>query len=284
MLIGLGFTFFSGAVEAWLVDALHHAGYDGQLETVFGRGQIVGRHAMLVGLGVGGVVAQATDPRRAVPHARRGARRDVLRRGALMRDLGFEPERGTGPLARCARCSARRVEHGLRNPPVRWVMLAAPFTAGVGIYAFYALQPYLLELYGDAKAYTMAGLAAAIVAGVADRRRPARAAHPRGCSAGARRRIARCGASVSAALLVALGLTTSFWVALVAARRVGHGRRGDDADPPGVPQRHDPVEAARDGAVVRFAHGQRGRRGDPAGARPRRGPHGYALVARSSAA
>ena len=38
------------------------------------------------------------------------------------------------------------VEHGLGNPPVRWVMLAAPFTAGVGIYAFYALQPYLLEL------------------------------------------------------------------------------------------------------------------------------------------
>ena len=28
MLLGLGFTFFSGAVEAWLVDALHAAGYE----------------------------------------------------------------------------------------------------------------------------------------------------------------------------------------------------------------------------------------------------------------
>ena len=28
-LLGLGFTFFSGAVEAWLVDALHYAKYDG---------------------------------------------------------------------------------------------------------------------------------------------------------------------------------------------------------------------------------------------------------------
>ena len=48
---------------------------------------------------------------------------------------------------------------------MRWMMLAAPFASGVGIYTFYALQPYLLELYGDPKAYTVAGLAAAIVAG-----------------------------------------------------------------------------------------------------------------------
>ena len=44
-------------------------------------------------------------------------------------------------------------------------MLAAPFTGGVTIYAFYAMQPYLLELYGDERAYGVAGLAAAIVAG-----------------------------------------------------------------------------------------------------------------------
>ena len=36
---------------------------------------------------------------------------------------------------------------------------------GVGIFAFYAMQPYLLELYGDESAYGIAGLAAAIVAG-----------------------------------------------------------------------------------------------------------------------
>jgi MFS family permease len=44
-------------------------------------------------------------------------------------------------------------------------MLASPFTAGVGIYAFYALQPYLLELRGNPRAYGIAGLVAAIVAG-----------------------------------------------------------------------------------------------------------------------
>src|SRR6187397_2545755 len=31
MLLGLGFTFFSGAIEAWLVDALHFADYEGSL-------------------------------------------------------------------------------------------------------------------------------------------------------------------------------------------------------------------------------------------------------------
>ena len=36
-LLGLGFTFFSGAVEAWLVDALNATGFTGELESVFGR-------------------------------------------------------------------------------------------------------------------------------------------------------------------------------------------------------------------------------------------------------
>src|SRR3954463_13156480 len=39
ILLGLGFTFFSGATEAWLVDALTATGYTGTLESVFGRPQ-----------------------------------------------------------------------------------------------------------------------------------------------------------------------------------------------------------------------------------------------------
>src|SRR4051794_19746292 len=56
--LGLGFTFFSGAVEAWLVDALHATGFTGSLEAVFGRGQIVGGAAMLTGSVAGGFLAQ----------------------------------------------------------------------------------------------------------------------------------------------------------------------------------------------------------------------------------
>ena len=61
VLIGLGFTFYSGAMEAWLVDALGATGFAGELETVFGRAQTASGAAMLLGSVLGGVVAQATD-------------------------------------------------------------------------------------------------------------------------------------------------------------------------------------------------------------------------------
>src|SRR5512134_1741985 len=61
ILLGLGFTFFSGAVEAWLVDALAATGYTGRIETVFGRGQIVSGAAMLSGSVAGGFIAEQTS-------------------------------------------------------------------------------------------------------------------------------------------------------------------------------------------------------------------------------
>src|SRR5687768_16334229 len=47
--LGLGFTFFSGAFEAWLVDALTASGFlreGGKLESVLARGKIVEGAAM----------------------------------------------------------------------------------------------------------------------------------------------------------------------------------------------------------------------------------------------
>src|ERR671918_719359 len=38
VILGLGFTFYSGAVEAWLVDALRAAGFRDELDRVFARG------------------------------------------------------------------------------------------------------------------------------------------------------------------------------------------------------------------------------------------------------
>ena len=63
------------------------------------------------------------------------------------------------------RIASASIEYGWRVPAVKWLMVQALFTGGVGVYAFYALQPYLLELYGDPHAYEIAGLVAAIVAG-----------------------------------------------------------------------------------------------------------------------
>jgi len=164
MLLGLGFTFFSGAVEAWLVDALHFTKFDGELESVFSKGQIVSGIAMLGGSIAGGFIAQNTNL--GVPFILR-----VVMLGltfvvafVLMKDLGFTPVKGERPIKEVKRVLHASIKHGLKNPPVRWLMLAAPFTSGVGIYVFYAMQPYLLELYGDPKAYGVAGLAAAVVA------------------------------------------------------------------------------------------------------------------------
>ena len=165
VLLGLGFTFFSGATEAWLVDALKAANYEGNLESVFGRAQTVSGGAMLVGSVAGGIVAQATDL--GVPYILRAAMLGVTLVIAFlfMHDLGFSPRRGASPIAEVKTVFNGAIDGGWRNPPVRWLMLAAPFTVGVGFYAFYALQPYLLELYGDPSAYSVAGLAAAIIAG-----------------------------------------------------------------------------------------------------------------------
>jgi MFS family permease len=83
----------------------------------------------------------------------------------FMRDIGFTPERGVTTRTAVRNVVRGALDNGIRNPPVRWLMLASPFVGGVGFYAFYAFQPYLLELFGDPDAYSIAGLAAAIVAG-----------------------------------------------------------------------------------------------------------------------
>jgi MFS family permease len=165
VLIGLGFTFFSGAVEAWLVDALAATGFTGELEAVFGRGQVVTGVAMLTGSLGGGVIAQNVSL--GAPFVLRGAILIVMFAVAfrLMHDVGFTPRRGRRLRVELKELTSATLEHGWREPAVKWLMVEGVFVGGVGIYAFYALQPYLLELYGDPEAYQVAGLVAAIVAG-----------------------------------------------------------------------------------------------------------------------
>ena len=165
MLIGLGYTFFSGAVEAWLVDALTATGFTGSIDSVFGRGQVVSGAAMLGGSVAGGFIAEQSSL--AVPFLLRGLILLVMfvAAFALMHDLGFAPVKGGRITTEVRNVAAASIEHGWRAPAVKWLMLESLAAGGVGIYAFYALQPYLLELYGDPGAYQIAGLVAAIVAG-----------------------------------------------------------------------------------------------------------------------
>jgi MFS family permease len=213
ILIGLGFTFFSGATEAWLVDALAFSGFKENLESVLARGQVVGGAAMLTGSVAGGFVAQMTDL--GVPYILRSVLLGLTLVAAFvwMKDLGFTPDRSKGPLVEIRRVLRASIDNGWRNPPVRWLMLAALCAGGVDIFAFYALQPYLLELYGDPRAFGIAGLAAAIVAGtemVAGlitplvRRWFSRRTH-----------VLILASLISTACLALIGWTSSFWVAIV---------------------------------------------------------------------
>jgi MFS family permease len=104
------------------------------------------------------------------------------------------------------------IEYGWRVPAVKWLMVQALFTGGVGVYGFYALQPYLLELYGDPEAYQIAGLVAAIVAG---------AQILGGITAPRIRRLFRrrtsaliAAAAVSSLAMLLIGLIPSFWVVI----------------------------------------------------------------------
>ena len=215
-LLGLGFTFFSGAVEAWLVDALKFTGYfeqGGRLETVLARGQIVEGAAMLSGSVAGGMIAQMTNL--GVPYVLRTLVL-VITFGlafTMMRDIGFAPARDKRLVDEIRSILRGSIAHGLGNRPVRWIMLEAPFTGGVTIYAFYAMQPYLLELYGHERAYGVAGLAAAIVAG---------AQIAGGLLVPHLGRIWRrrtsvliVGTIVGASALALMGLVSRFWMAIV---------------------------------------------------------------------
>jgi MFS family permease len=212
VLLGLGFTFFSGATEAWLVDALNATGYRGTLESAFARGQIAEGVGMLSGTVAGGIIAQITNL--GVPYVARAAALALTFVVAFvwMRDVGFTPRRSASVVAELRGVVKASLDHGFYHPPVRWMMLAGVFSGGVPMYAFYAMQPYLLERYGRSD-YTVAGLAAALVAGsqiggaflVPWVRRAFR-----------RRTSALLFASVaSAAALLAIGLSSSFWVVLV---------------------------------------------------------------------
>jgi MFS family permease len=212
-LLGLGFTFFSGATEAWLVDGLKATRYRGTLESAFARGQIANGVGMLTGTIAGGVIAQATNL--GVPYVLRALALGLTFLVAFvwMRDVGFTPRRSASVVGEMHSIVTGSLEQCLRNPPVRWMMLAGVFGSGVAIYGFYAMQPYLLELHGR-KDYAIAGVAAALAAAsqiVGGFIVPwTRKAFRRRTSA------LLLGSGASAAALLTMGLASHFWIVLTA--------------------------------------------------------------------
>ncbi len=212
LFFGVAFTFFSGATEAWLVDALDATGYTGELEDVFARSQVALGAAMLIGTLLGGAMAQVTDL--GVPYLVRAALLLVTFAVAFrsMHDLGFEPH-ATGSFVKAIGQTTRdSIQYGWNVTPVRWMTLAGAFTFATMGFIFYAMQPYLLELYGDPEAYLVASVAATIVAG---------AQMVGGATSGVVRRRFSSRTSLIMVLTVAstglvalIGLAANFWAAI----------------------------------------------------------------------
>ena len=211
--LGLGFTFFSGATEAWLVDGLKAAKFDGELEDVFAKGSIASGIAMLTGTVAGGVIAQFTNL--GVPYILRIAALAVTFVIAffLMHDDGFKAKERTGFVDEVREVVSGASRFGIRNAPIRWMMLAGFFNGGVGIFGFYAMQPYLLELYGESGGYAIAGISAAVVAGaqiVGGMLVPYA-----GKIFKNRTSLLICGLVISSAALFLIAIAGNFWLVLI---------------------------------------------------------------------
>ncbi len=164
LFLGLGFTFFSGPLVAWMVDALTALKLKDKIESVFAKAQIVIGAATLLGSVSGGLLAQYVNL--GFPYVIRifvflTAAVFVLIR---MKEIGFSPHRTKQIIPAVKAMWINAIKIGFGKAPVRWMIFAAPFTSTALFYIYYATQPYLLKLYGNEKAYSIAGLAAALMA------------------------------------------------------------------------------------------------------------------------
>ena len=164
VVLGLGFTFYSGAVEAWLVDALDATGFDEELDHVFARGSMVTGGAMLLGA-VGGGLIGTLDL--ALPYVMRSAFLAAVLGIAYftMFDLGYTPRAvSLSAIPKEMRKLAQvSIKFGWGEPHIRLLMLVSFIQYGFIAWAFYAWQPYFLELLNDPDAVWVAGVVSALL-------------------------------------------------------------------------------------------------------------------------
>ena len=220
VLMGLGFTFYSGAVEAWLVDALRNAGYVGELDAIFARGAMVTGAAMVIGTLSGGVLG---DVDLAIPYFARAA----FLTGAFavawfsMHDLGFTPKaaRLSDLPTQLVGTLHEAVRFGWHERSVRLIVCVSFLQWGFMSWGFYAWQPYFLDLLGR-EAVWIAGVAASGIAGAMILGNWLVMRLSRFC--GRRSTLLIWGALAQAAAAIGVGVSGSFlpatvWIVLLAA-------------------------------------------------------------------
>lgn len=210
VILGLGYTFYSGAVEAWMVDALKATGYQQELDGVFARGSMVSSVAMIIGTVGGGVLGQV---HLSIPYLVRAAL-VLMALGVgfrTMHDIGFTPRtmRLHGIVGEMRKVARAGITYGWQKPAVRLLVIDSFLSWGFFAWAWYAWQPYFLELYGE-DAIWVSGVIAALfaLAGIAGNALVRKLATP-----GRRRTTILLGASaITTATMVATGAVRTFWV------------------------------------------------------------------------
>jgi len=221
VIMGLGFTFYSGAVEAWLVDGLKSTGSAQSLDRVFARGAMVTGGAMLTGTLAGGFLG---DLDLGLPYLVRAALLAAAFVVALaaMKDLGFSPRafRLAEVPREMAGVAQASIRYGWRERPVRLLMLCSFLQMGFMYWGFYAWQPYFLRLLGR-DAIWAAGAAASVMAGAMILGNALVDFVSRFC--GHRTTLLLWAAGLQGVAAIGVGLAGSFWVALALFVLLGAG-------------------------------------------------------------
>lgn len=162
--LGLGFAFYSGAVEAWLVDALKATNYGGELDSVFARAGIITNILMLIGTVGGGFLGSINL---AIPYVLRAFLLALVCGWAYvnMREIGYTPRalNFADIPKEMRKVATESITFGWRKAPVRLIMIVTFIQGLYGMWGFYATQPYFLELLNQPEAVWVSGVIAALV-------------------------------------------------------------------------------------------------------------------------
>ncbi|MEM7139942.1 MAG: MFS transporter [Actinomycetota bacterium] len=214
LVMGLGFTFYSGALEAWLVDALRSVGQTGDLDHVFARSQQITGVAMLIGTTGGGFLGQIDL---GVPFGVRAALLVALFLFSygVMHDLGFTPrELNRHTIGHELREQTRvGITYGWRQPGLRMLMLAGVVRGAFLGWAFYSAQPYLLGLLEDDQIWVV-GVITALMSLSTICGNQVVELLTRRC--GRRTTIILGGSIVTSLASIVMGVTDNFWIAVPA--------------------------------------------------------------------
>ena len=149
IIAALAFTFASGALDAWVVDALKQKGYEGRIDFIFSHAGIIGPSASLIGGLIGGYLGSINL---GLPFGI-GA---VISFAALLVTIFYVKEEFkvkkslslTNSIYAMSKVAQDSINYGLKHKVVLWLIIS-------GVVAVFAFQP--LNMYWAPRMNSLAG-------------------------------------------------------------------------------------------------------------------------------